>query len=113
MSTRAFSMPGLLITWIALTALAVLSWGLSYENLGQFETPAAVIIAFVKAALVVLIFLELIGQSFASRTALTVGVVFIALLATLLSVDILTRPIPPAYTPPTAGGWLGGGSAAE
>jgi cytochrome c oxidase subunit 4 len=102
MSETKVSPKTFLITWVALMLLALLSFGLSYLPLGRLEGPLALGIAAMKGALVVLFFMELIGQRASNKIVLITGVVWLLLLATLTTADVLTRPTPP-LVPPVAG----------
>jgi cytochrome c oxidase subunit 4 len=48
-----------IIVWIALLILTVLTWGVSYINLGMGNVAVALLIASLKAALVALFFMHL------------------------------------------------------
>jgi len=48
-----------IIIWIALLCLTVITWGVSYVNLGLGNVAVALLIASVKAALVALYFMQL------------------------------------------------------
>ena len=48
-----------IIVWLALLVLTVVTWGVSYVNLGMGNVAVALLIASVKAALVALFFMHL------------------------------------------------------
>jgi len=48
-----------IIVWIALLVLTVLTWGISYINLGMGNVAVALLIASIKASLVALFFMHL------------------------------------------------------
>jgi cytochrome c oxidase subunit 4 len=48
-----------IIVWIALLILTVVTWGVSYINLGMGNVAVALLIASLKAALVALFFMHL------------------------------------------------------
>ena len=80
------------ITWVALVVLAVLTFLLSRANLGSFQVPVALIIAFIKGALVVVIFMHLLEHKPSNRIFFIVAVLFIVLLVSLTTADVSTRP---------------------
>lgn len=79
------------LTFIALVLLTAVTFGLSFLHLGAFEVPVSLGIAAVKAALVLLFFMELIEESVSSRLALASGVVLLAILIAFAAADIMTR----------------------
>src|SRR5258707_3023519 len=80
----------LVVVWIALMALALLSFGLS-GHLGRYDVAFALGIAVVKSALVVLFFMELVEQRFINTMVCLVSAGFVVLLLSLMVADILTR----------------------
>jgi cytochrome c oxidase subunit 4 len=90
--------PRYAIAFAALLLLTALSFGASYLHLGVAEIPVALGIAFIKASVVVLVFMHLAGGIFAYRLALLIGVVFVGLMLAFTLLDLLTRgaPITPA-----------------
>lgn len=86
------------LTWLALLLLAGLTFGLSFLPLDGFSAPVALLIAIVKGALVVFIFMEMLGARVSSRLALTCALLLLATLLLLASADVLTREI--AALPP-------------
>ena len=79
------------LIWAALLLLLLLSLLLAYVPMG-FLTPAAgIVIAFAKAGLVILLFMELATSKALIRLAAVAGVVFLTALFTLTLADILTR----------------------
>lgn len=99
MSIRATGATGFTITWIVLLCLTALSFGMSFVSLGAFSTPVAIGIAAVKGSLVVAIFMELIESRASLRFTALAGVLMLILLASLLSVDVLTRAAAPLVPP--------------
>ncbi|HTR03113.1 MAG TPA: cytochrome C oxidase subunit IV family protein [Thermoanaerobaculia bacterium] len=85
---------GVFLTLMALTLLTV--WA-AYQHLGIWNTPVALGIATMKAALVALIFMHL--KDSPKLTALVVGsaVLFLAILLLVTASDYLTRPWLPIY----------------
>lgn len=97
-SARAY-----LITWIALVALTALTFGLAHVPLGDWSLAIALLIAAVKALLVMLIFMHLLEQPGGRRLAMPAGLVFVGLLMTLSLLDVATR-WPPSSPPGVQGG---------
>lgn len=87
------------VTWAALVLLAAASFLLSTFHLGAFGAPIAVGIALTKAALVAVVFMELAVQRVSNRIAFVTAIVFVALLASLVVVDVATRAREPAAVP--------------
>lgn len=86
---------------VALCLLAALSFGLSRLPTGAWSLPAAVIIAVVKALLVILFFMHLWEHQGANRLVLGVAFFFVVLLMSLAVADVATRF--PVADPPTSG----------
>jgi cytochrome c oxidase subunit 4 len=89
----------LFATFAALIVLAVVSFLLSLANLGRIGVPVALAIAALKAALVALVFMELIVEKLTFRLVLILVVLFFALLIGGVWADIDTRMIPPLLPP--------------
>ncbi len=96
---RAIHQRTTFVTWIALLALTGASFGLSYVHLGTLGVPVAIVIAAIKATLVVLVFMELAVERFSIKVTIVVGFVFVALLVGLMAGDVATRPRPPLLPP--------------
>ncbi|APR75836.1 Cytochrome c oxidase polypeptide IV [Minicystis rosea] len=108
-----------LMTWLALLAFTLLSFGLSYVHTGSWEMPIALLIAVVKSLLVLLFFMHLLEQKFINAFALIVAVGLMGLLLALVATDVLTRhtfppaplpeatPLEPRLQPPPPGGTAG------
>ncbi|WP_437948573.1 cytochrome C oxidase subunit IV family protein [Sorangium sp. So ce296] len=106
-------------TLMALVALTLLSFALSFLRTGAWEIPIALLIAVVKSVLVLLFFMHLVEQKFINAFAIIVAVSFLALLLSLVVADVATRrtfppaPLPalsppaPALSPPAPGGSAG------
>jgi cytochrome c oxidase subunit 4 len=99
---RAVTARMVLGTYVTLMALAGLSLGLSFVHLGAAGAPVALAIAGVKAALVGLVFMELLAQGASSRVVIAAAVFMLVLLATLTAADVLTRETPPMLPHPSA-----------
>jgi cytochrome c oxidase subunit 4 len=81
----------LLVAWLALMVLAVGSFMLSFAHLGRLGLPAALLIAMVKAVIVVTVFMELAVEKPAVRLTLIASVAFLALLVAFVLADLATR----------------------
>lgn len=103
MAHKHMTGPGYLLTYAALIALASLSLGLSYVHWPFGEVVVALVIATLKAFLVVWFFMHLVEQRFANRLVLLVSVFFVLLLVTLTATDVATRHTFPKRLRPTAG----------
>ena len=80
-----------LFTLLALVALSVLTFGLSYLHLGGWSVALAMGIAAVKAALIALFFMHLREHGTADRAAVILGVVLALLLIGFVAADVATR----------------------
>ena len=79
------------LVFIALLLLAGLTTGVAFIDLGAFNTPIAMAIAFVKMMLVLLVFMHLLYSAQLTRIALIAGVFWLALLIGLTLTDYHTR----------------------
>jgi cytochrome c oxidase subunit 4 len=79
------------LIWAALLLLLMLSLGLAYVPMGLFTPAAGIFIAFVKAGLVILLFMELASSKPLIRLAALSGVVFLMAMFALTMADVLTR----------------------
>jgi cytochrome c oxidase subunit 4 len=79
------------IIWAALLLLLFLSLVLAYVPMGFFTPTAGIVIAFVKAGLVILLFMELATSKPLIRLAALSGVVFLAAMFALTLADVLAR----------------------
>jgi cytochrome c oxidase subunit 4 len=77
--------------WLALLALLFASFGLAYVPLGAWNTLIGIAIAFVKAGLVVLLFMELIQAQALVRLAAAAGLFFLMVLFGLTTIDVIMR----------------------
>lgn len=91
MSSKAISLRSFAWTWLALLALAALSFGLSYLTLGAWEMPLAMIIAAAKAVVVALVFMELLEAHFVARVVVAIIALWLTLLISFMVLDVLTR----------------------
>jgi cytochrome c oxidase subunit 4 len=87
------------LTAIALLALWLLSFGLSFAHLGGAALAVALTIAAVKATLVALFFMELICERFTINLTVAAAGGLIATLIALMVADVNTRAVPPLVPP--------------
>ena len=80
------------LIWAALLLLLLLSLVLAYVPMGWFTPAAGIVIAFIKASLVILLFMELAKSKPLIRLAASAGVVF---LAALFALTLGRRAVPP------------------
>jgi cytochrome c oxidase subunit 4 len=88
------------LTLLALLGLTAASFTLSYVHLGALNIPIALVIAALKATLVVTIFMELAVEKFTVKLSLVIGFVFVILLIGLMVADVATRAAAPLLPPP-------------
>jgi cytochrome c oxidase subunit 4 len=79
------------LIWLALMGLLSLTLVLAYVPMGLLTPTAGIVIAFVKAGLVVMLFMELAGSRPVIRLAAMSGLVFLTVLFTLTLADVLSR----------------------
>lgn len=79
------------LIWAALLFLLLLSLVLAYVPMGLITPTAGVVIAFIKAGLVILLFMELAASKALIRLTAMAGVVFLTALFTLTPADVLSR----------------------
>ena len=79
------------LIWAALMALLALTLILAYIPMGRLTTVAGIAIAFAKAALVGLLFMELDKASALVRLAALAGFVFLSALFALTLADVISR----------------------
>lgn len=80
--------------WIALMVLTVVTAGVSFIDLGPFNTVVALVIASCKALLVILFFMHVKYTSEKLTKMVIISSVFWLLILLLLSMaDYLTRPL--------------------
>jgi cytochrome c oxidase subunit 4 len=93
------------VIWVALSALTLLTWGLSrFHFPGAAGVAVALAIAITKGTLVALFFMHLWDQAGANRVVFVTSLVFVLLLITLTLLDNATRF--PLANPPGARGAL-------
>lgn len=79
------------LIWAALLLLLLLSLGLAYVPMGLFTPTAGIVIAFVKAGLVILLFMELASSKPLIRLTALSGVIFLVAMFALTMADVLAR----------------------
>jgi cytochrome c oxidase subunit IV len=77
--------------WLLLALLTGLTFALSTLELGGWSLPLALAIALTKGSIVALFFMHLWNHEGASRLVLLIAVLFVAVLASLVVADVLTR----------------------
>jgi cytochrome c oxidase subunit 4 len=77
--------------WAALLALLLLSLALAYVPMGRITTAAGIVIAAIKSALVVLLFMELATSKPLIRLVAISGLVFVIAMFALTLADVLVR----------------------
>jgi cytochrome c oxidase subunit 3 len=82
---------GYLGVYGALILLAALSLGLSFAHLGNGDLILSLVIAFIKALLVLWFFMHLYQQRGANRLVVLVSFVLLAILVALTAADVATR----------------------
>ena len=85
-----------LIVFLTLIGLTLLTTGVSYIDLGPFNTVAALVIAFSKMLLVVTFFMHMRQSGGLVRVVLLAGFFWLALLIAFTMTDYRTRSWTPA-----------------
>lgn len=76
---------------LALLTLLVLTVAVAYMNLGVWSTAAAMLIAVIKAVLIILFFMHLKAAAPLNRVVLIAGFFWLAIMLTLAMSDFLSR----------------------
>jgi cytochrome c oxidase subunit 4 len=79
------------LIWFSLMCLLALTVILAYLPMGVFTPTAGIAIAFAKAGLVVMLFMELARSRPLIRLAAAAGLVFLTVLFALTLADVLSR----------------------
>jgi cytochrome c oxidase subunit 4 len=79
------------LVWAALMVLLFLSLILAYVPMGIFTPMSGIIIAFIKAGLVVALFMELVRSRPVDRLAALAGMMFLVVMFGLTMTDVLWR----------------------
>lgn len=92
---KSISMTTTTLTGVALLVLWGASWAISAVDLGAWSIVIALGIAGIKAALVMLFFMEIIVESASIHAVVFTGFVMIAILMSFMVLDVATRATPP------------------
>jgi cytochrome c oxidase subunit 4 len=106
-ATEPTSAAHLLFTLVGLLLLAALSLSLRFAHLGGWGMPVALAIALAKAGLILVFFMEILGERTTVRLAFTAGVSLFVLMLLFIVADVVTRSRPPFHPPGTAERSLG------
>ena len=79
------------LVWAALMALLLLSFVLAYIPMGLVTPASGIVIAFIKAVLVVALFMELARSRAVDRLAAVAGMFFLVVMFALTLADVLWR----------------------
>ena len=79
------------LVFAGLIALTITTVGLSFVDLGEWHAPVGLVIAAVKASLVVLFFMHLFYSSKLTKVTVIAALFFLFLLLSLSMTDYLTR----------------------
>ncbi len=90
------------IVFVALIALATISLLLSFVHWPAGDLPLSLVIALMKAMLVLWFFMHLSEQRFSNRFVVAVSVLMLVLLVSLASVDVASRKTFPTRVEPPA-----------
>lgn len=85
------SIKGYIGVWLSLLLLLLLTWGVAQLDLGTWNTPAALGIAFGKALLVVLFFMHVRYESGLVWVFVAAGVIWFAIMVDLTLTDYMSR----------------------
>ena len=91
MKARRLTGKGYVAVWAALLLLLLLTWGVAQLNLGAWNTPIALGIAFGKAILVVLFFMHVRYESRLVWVFVAAGVIWFAIMVDLTLTDYMSR----------------------
>lgn len=89
------------LCWVGLMLLTILTFTLSWINLGAWAAPVALVIAVAKSLLVLFIFMHLVQAKASSGFWLAAAVTLAVILLVLIAADVMTRQI--FHTPPVVG----------
>jgi len=90
-SSTALTSPAYVASFVALVALTLASYWLSYAHLGAFEVFVALGIAALKVTIVGLFFMHLVKEPPSHRIAAIGAILFVILLAVFAAADVFTR----------------------
>jgi caa(3)-type oxidase subunit IV len=98
-SSHGQSLGWLVLAGAFLLALAALSYGLSFLQLGRVGLPLALAIAVCKALTVLFVFMEFGGLPASAKLAAAAALLMVALLVSLMVADVATRERAPLPAP--------------
>jgi len=98
--SRPTSARGLTLTLMALLSLAGFSLAMRFAHIGAASYGVGLGVAAIKAALVVVFFMEILVEKATVRLAFAVCLSLFSLLLALVLADVLTRATPPLPNPP-------------
>lgn len=78
------------LAWLALMVFTLLSFGAHYLPLGRFATAVALLIALVKALVVLVVFMHLRREPMSIRVVAGLNIAWVALLCGGIALDIVT-----------------------
>lgn len=79
------------MTFSALVALTLVTFGVSYVNLGEWSVVIALTIAMAKAVLIAFFFMHLVEQRTSARVTALVALVLIIVFIGLTALDVSSR----------------------
>jgi cytochrome c oxidase subunit 4 len=94
---------GYVATFVGLLVLATLSLLLSFLHWPVGDLIVSLVIAGIKAVLVIYFFMHMIEQPFSSHMTMLVSLCWVALLVVLATADVVTRHTFPVRPEPTEG----------
>lgn len=80
-----------ILVWLALLVLLGLTFGAAHIPLGSFNVVVGLLVAAIKAGLVVVVFMGLGRSAALMRLAIAAGLFWLAILFTLTLNDVLSR----------------------
>lgn len=89
------------LCWVGLMLLTILTFALSWIDLGGWAAPVALLIATAKSLLVLFIFMHLLQARASSGFLLAAALLLAVILLALIAADVLTRQV--LHTPPVVG----------
>lgn len=87
------------LVFAALMILTATTTGVAFIDMGPFNVVVALVIAFIKATLVVLFFMHVLHVTHLTKVFVVAGIVWLAILIALTLNDYLTRGWEPISRP--------------
>lgn len=97
--------------FLALMVGTALTVGAAFVDLGMMNFPVAMLIAVVKASLVVWYFMHVKWQSHLTKLTLATGLFFLAILLGMMLIDYTSKDFTPMQRPTDPTGVMGGPAA--